>query len=312
MSARVFIDGEAGTTGLSIYERLERRGDLELLRIDPERRKDPSERKRLLNLADVAILCLPDEAAQEAVSWVERPGVKILDASTAHRTAPGWTYGLPELKAEQRQRIQRSTRVANPGCYPTGAIALLRPLIDAGALSAAAPLSVHAVSGYSGGGRKLIERFQSANAPKYGAYGFGLTHKHLPEMQRYARLESTPLFSPAVGNFECGMLVFVPLGPSERGAATGADLQRLLSARYAAEPFISVRPLNDESALDAGYLDPEALNGTNRMQLFVYSNEQSRQTLLVARLDNLGKGAAGAALQNLNLMLGIEETRGLS
>lgn len=312
----VFIDGEAGTTGLQIYARLAERDDIELLRIDPEKRKDAAERTRLLNAANVSILCLPDDAAREAVSWVTNPAVKILDASSAHRTAAGWVYGFPELKPGQRDRIAQSDRVSNPGCYPTGFLACLHPLMSAGTLPTDFPVTLNAVSGYSGGGRKLIEQYQAARTngehpTPYGPYGLSFGHKHVMEMHRYSGLDHAPLFVPSVGDFEQGMLVQIPLPLwSLAHPPTGVQIHQTLLHHYSQEEFVTVFPYNDTAALrDGKFLDIKTANGTNQVQIFVFGNET--EVLLAARLDNLGKGASGAAVQNLNLMLGLKESMGL-
>lgn len=312
---RIFIDGQAGTTGLEIHARLRERSDLQLLEIDPRHRKDPSARRDLLNAADVVVLCLPDEAAQEAVAAIETPSVRVLDASSAHRTAPGWTYGLPELAPTQRGAIAGARLVANPGCYPTGFLLLLRPLVDAGLVPADAAITVHALSGYTGGGRALVERYEANAAagerlaPR--SYALGLGHKHLPEMRLHAGLAEAPLFSPMVGDFARGMLVHVPLTAAQcRPGTTPEALAAALAERYAEEPCVHVHAAGAPDALvDGGFLDPEARNGSNAVDLMVFGH--ARQQLLVARLDNLGKGAGGAAVQNLNLMLGCPEYTGV-
>lgn len=331
MAARVFIDGEAGTTGLQIRQRLERRGELSLLSIDPARRKDPAARAEALNAADAVVLCLPDEAAREAVSLITRSGVRVIDASTAHRVAPGWTYGFAEMDREQASAIAASSRVANPGCFATGAIALLRPIVGAGLLPADFPVTVSAVSGYSGGGRPLIAEYSAqaaeaeaagqASRDVYRIYGLPLAHKHLPEIQTYARLQHAPVFLPAVARFAQGMLVEVPLPLwALPGTVTPSALREVLEAAYAGSRFVQVASAQETEALQkartgaGGYLaalDPESLNGTNRMRLFVFGGGDGSQALLVAILDNLGKGASGAAVQNLNLMLGLDEAAGL-
>ncbi len=316
MKPRVYIDGQAGTTGLQIRERLERRDDLQLVMIDEARRKDPAARAELLRSVDLAILCLPDDAAREAVQLAGDAPVRLLDASTAHRVAEGWVYGLPELEPGQRDAIRRARRVANPGCYPTGVILLLRPLIDAGLVAPDAPIVVHALSGYSGGGRQMIERWEDpatglAQLPYEAPYALDREHKHLPEMTRYARLEQRPYFVPAVGAFRCGMRIEIPLHAALlRRGASAARLHETLAARYAGEPFVRVAPFSEKVSADERAFDPCAANGTNRIDLWVVPNPLGH-VLLVATLDNLGKGAAGAAVQNLNLMLGFPETAGL-
>ncbi|WP_017326925.1 N-acetyl-gamma-glutamyl-phosphate reductase [Synechococcus sp. PCC 7336] len=310
----VFIDGEAGTTGLQIRDRLSTRTDLELVSIDPGQRKDSQTRSQLLNAVDVAILCLPDDAAREAVSWINNPAVKILDASTAHRTAPDWVYGFPELEPGRRDRIAAARRVSNPGCYPTGFLACIRPLVSAGLIPKHYPVTVNAVSGYSGGGRKLIDSYRAARNERaegypYGIYGVDLGHKHVSEMQLYAGLEHPPLFIPSVSNVEQGMLVQIPLPLwTLEYPPSGAELQAALADYYRDEPFVEVAPLGDVEALREGkFLDIDAVNGTNCVQVFVFASDERGEALLVARLDNLGKGASGAAVQNLNLMLGLPE-----
>jgi N-acetyl-gamma-glutamyl-phosphate reductase len=315
MPPKVFIDGEAGTTGIEIRERLAGRRDLAVVSIDPARRKDVEARRELLNSADAVILCLPDEAAREAVALVESNSVRVIDASTAHRTAPGWAYGFPEMSGGQRAAIRASHRIANPGCWPTGFVALVRPLIEAGLVPADWPLTVHGVSGYSGGGKGMIAEFEDAAADHhtdvpFRLYGLGLAHKHLPEMQAYAHLTRRPLFSPAVGRYRKGMLVEVPLHlEALPGARSPADVHGCLTAAYADEAFVEVASLEESAAIST--LDPEGLNGGNRMRLHVFANAAAGQARLVALLDNLGKGAAGAAVQNLNLALGLDEGAGL-
>lgn len=313
MAPRVFIDGEAGTTGLQIRERLFGRRDIELVSIDPARRKDADARAELLNGSDAVILCLPDDAAREAVSLIDNPAVKVIDASSAHRTANGWTFGFAEMAPGQRAAIAAGARVSNPGCYPTGAIALIRPLVEAGLLPSDWPVTVNAVSGYSGGGKGMIAEFEDASAPDYTTvpyriYAMGLQHKHVPEMQVHGRLAHKPLFAPAVGRYAQGMIVEVPLQLwALPGKPSLADLHGALAAAYEGERFVEVVSLADAAAVKT--LDPEGLNGTNRMKLYVFGGgEQAR---LVALLDNLGKGASGAAVQNLNLMLGLDEGAGL-
>lgn len=325
MTHTVFIDGEAGTTGLQIRDRLAERRDLEVLAIDPARRKDPQARADLLNAADAVVLCLPDEASREAVSMISSNSVKVIDASTAFRTAPGWTYGFPEKSRTQRDEIRNATRVANPGCWPTGFIALVRPLVEAGLLAPDYPLTAHGVSGYTGGGKGLIAEMEgepaSGTRDAHRIYGLKLTHKHLPEMVANTGIASPPVFAPAVGRYAQGMIVEVPLHLSRLTDGAGAaDLHQALAKAYDGERFVEVASpaecaeLQTSRAGAAGYvadLDPEALNGTNRMRLFVFANEEIGQARLVALLDNLGKGASGAAVQNLNLMLGLDEGVGL-
>jgi N-acetyl-gamma-glutamyl-phosphate reductase len=315
MAPKVFIDGEAGTTGLEIRERLAGRRDLQVVSIDPERRKDVEARRELLNGADAVILCLPDDAARDAVALVESNSVKVIDASTAHRVSPGWDYGFPEMITLQREALAGSHRISNPGCWPTGFIALVRPLVDAGLIPADWRLTAHGVSGYSGGGKSMIAEFEDAAAPNhtdvpFRLYGLAMAHKHVPEMKTYAGLEHRPVFSPAVGRYRKGMLVEVPL-PLDAlpGAPPPDDIRACLADAYAGEPFVEV--VSREESARVATLDPERLNGTNRMRLFVFGSEREGQARLVAQLDNLGKGASGAAVQNLNIALGLEETTGL-
>jgi N-acetyl-gamma-glutamyl-phosphate reductase len=315
VATRIFIDGQEGTTGLQIHERLRRRTDLKLLEIAPEARKDPEAKRAILREAEIAVLCLPDPAALDTAA-LAGPETRLLDASTAHRVHPAWTYGMPELSPETRADIRSAARVANPGCWPTGFLLLVRPLVDAGVLPVDYPVTVHGQSGFSGGGKPLIASFR--DHPREGAspdwavrpYGLHLQHKHLPEMQRYSGLRAAPLFCPSLGDYYQGMLVQVPLHVAKLGRGAGPQsIHHVLREHYAAERFVRVRPLADTEALVGGCLDATALNGTNLIELFVYGNAE--QVLLIARLDNLGKGASGAAVQNLNLMLGLDEATGL-
>jgi len=314
MAAKIFIDGEAGTTGLQIRERLAGRSDIELLSIPAERRKDISARAELLNAADVAILCLPDDAARESVSLITNDTTKVIDASTAHRVAEGWAYGFAEMSRDQAGVIAAARRVCNPGCWPQGPIAMLRPLIEAGYVPADFPVTVNGVTGYSGGGRAMIEDYQGKGeeAPQFMPYGLTLKHKHLPEMQKYAGLARVPLFMPAVGDFAQGMLVAVPLQLGIlQSVPTGAQLHAAIADYYAGrDGFVEVAPL--EALERTGELDPESYNGTNRMRLHVFANDEKAQAILVAIYDNLGKGASGAAVQNLNLMLGVDAATSLA
>ncbi|MEX0801766.1 MAG: N-acetyl-gamma-glutamyl-phosphate reductase [Candidatus Binatia bacterium] len=317
MPPKLYIDGQAGTTALRIRDWLAGRDDLEVIVLPEELRKDPATREEALRNADIVLLCLPDEVARKAAAWLSGSSVRILDASTAHRVSDGWVYGLPELMNGQRKRIATAAQVANPGCYSSAVILLARPLVDAGLIPADAPLSIHALSGYSGGGRSLIERWED---PKRGLrelrheapYSIGKIHKHIPEIMRWGELSAEPLFVPAVGPFRCGMRVqiMIPakaLPEADRGKA----MWEALAARYANEAFIQVEPLTDASDADELTFDPQAYNDTNRISLRVLPHP-SGHVVLMARLDNLGKGAAGVAIQNLNLMLGVTEETGLA
>jgi len=309
MTHTIFIDGEAGTTGLEIRERLEARADLELILLG-DRRRDVEARREALNAADLVILCLPDEAAKEAVAMVENPVVRVIDASTAFRVDPMWAYGFPELSPERRERIMVAKRVSNPGCYPTGFLALIVPLVRAGIVPADHPLTVNAVSGYSGGGKAMIAEFEAGGDP-FRAYGLTLTHKHVPEMTKHAGLSRPVLFAPAVGNYRQGMLVEVPLHLAALPGSPSIEVVHgRLTEAYAGARFVEVASLEETEAMTG--LTPEGLNGTNRLRLHVFGDRNGGQARLVALLDNLGKGASGAAVQNLNLMLGLDEGAGLA
>ncbi len=311
MTSRVFIDGAAGTTGLEIRDRLAGRSDIELIAIPEARRKEASARAEALNAADAVILCLPDDAAREAVALIDNPRVKVIDASTAHRTAADWAFGFAELEPGQRALLGETNRISNPGCYPTGFLALIRPLIRAGLLPADTPLSANAVSGYSGGGKSMIAMFEDPAAPDatdtaLRAYALGLGHKHVPEMQKRAGLTHPPIFFPAVANTYRGMLVEVPLHLHlVPGRPSGSAIRDVIAAAYQDSRIVHVA--NDNPA----FLTIEQAAGTDRLDLFVYADEKAGQARLIAALDNLGKGAAGAAVQNLNLTLGLNETEGL-
>ncbi len=313
MKTKVFIDGSAGTTGLQIFERLGKRDDIELITLTEENRKDTEARREAINSSDITFLCLPDAAAVEAVS-LAGDKVRIIDASTAHRTNPAWDYGFPELSAAHREAIANSKRVANPGCYASGFISLVYPLVQAGVLTEDYPLTAHAVSGYSGGGKKMIAAIEGADKTKEMAsprqYALAQSHKHLPEMQTVCGLKYKPMFNPIVDDYYAGMVVSVPLVTRALAKSfTPADIHGILSAHYVGQNFVKVMELGGKDTLPDGFLPANTLEGTNNIQLFVFGND--KQILLCSRLDNLGKGASGAAIQNMNIMLGLDETTGL-
>ncbi len=315
MQPLIFIDGAAGTTGLEIRQRLEGRSDLAVVSLSGSERKESGARSRALNQSDLAILCLPDQAAREAVALIENPAVRVLDASTAHRTAAGWVYGFAELEPGRRGEIAAAQHVSNPGCYSTGFLALMRPLVREGIVPADFPLSANAVSGYSGGGKAMIEEFESAapagsTKPVVRTYALTLAHKHVPEMQVHAGLNHPPVFAPSVGRYYRGMIVEVPLQLwALPGNPSVATVHTVFADTYAGQPLVHVEPLAHPT--DTATLDAELLKDSDRMKLFVFGNERTRQARLVAVLDNLGKGASGAAVQNLNIMLGLPEGSGL-
>ncbi|MDH3579523.1 MAG: N-acetyl-gamma-glutamyl-phosphate reductase [Hyphomicrobiales bacterium] len=316
MTAKVFIDGEAGTTGLQIAARLAGRRDIELLRLDDAARKDTDRRREMLNMADLAILCLPDDAAREAVDLIESPQTGVIDASTAHRVSDGWVYGFPEYDQGQRALIASAKRVANPGCYAISSVAMLHPLIEAGLIAPDWPVTINAISGYSGGGKSMIAEFENAGAPggaeaPFFTYGHALAHKHVPEITRWGGLVHPPLFMPSVGRFAQGMIVQLPLPLwAMPGAPAARDIHAALADHYAGQRFVTVAAL--EETKDLARLAPEALNGTNELRLHVFRNEGGDQAVVMGLLDNLGKGASGQAVQNLNIMLGLAEETGLA
>ena len=302
----VFIDGDQGTTGLQIHQRLCNRTDLRLVTLSHEHRKDPQRRAEIINDCDIAILCLPDQAARDVVASIKNPAVRVIDASSAHRTHPDWVYGFAQMNSQQAGRIATARRVSNPGCYPTGAIGLLRPLLEAGLLPTDYPMNIHAVSGYSGKGRAGVQEHEgegASQAPAFQVYGLGLAHKHIPEIQQHSGLTERPLFVPAYGAFRQGIVLTIPL--QLRLLAQGVDAMRLhacLMQHYADARHVQVMSMEEAKALT--HLDPQALNGTDSLQLVVFENDETGQVLLAAVFDNLGKGAAGAAVQNLDLMMG--------
>jgi N-acetyl-gamma-glutamyl-phosphate reductase len=315
MTARIFIDGAAGTTGLEIRQRLENRSELSLISLSEADRKDPAARKRALNEAELVILCLPDDAARQAVSLIDNPRVRVIDASSAHRVAPGWTYGFAELEPDGYDQIAAAQRVTNPGCWPTGFLALVRPLVRAGIVPADFPVSVSGVSGYSGGGKSMIAEFEDRDALGYTnsvsrIYGLSLKHKHLPEMMQHAGLSHPPLFEPGLGRYYRGMLVEVPLALwALPGKPKLADVHAALAGAFRGRPLVKVATPEEAAAITA--LDAEIMANTNALTLYVFGNDETGQARLVAAFDNLGKGAGGAAVQNLNIMLGLPETQGL-
>jgi N-acetyl-gamma-glutamyl-phosphate reductase len=313
MSYKVYVDGQEGTTGLRIHEYLAKRGDVEVLRIEADRRKDSAERARLLNAADVAFLCLPDAASREAASMVDNPRTCLIDASTAHRTAPGWVFGLPELVRGQRDRIRASKRIANPGCHASAFILAVRPLVDAGLLDAGALICATSITGFSGGGKSMIAQYEAGGDAKLRSprpYALGLAHKHLPEMVAHTGLRTAPVFMPIVADFYKGLAVTVPLHLEQlRAGTTPGHVREALAAHYDGERFVRVMPLSDPETMAAGFFDVQGCNDTNRVDLFVFGS--AMQALVIARLDNLGKGASGAAVQSMNVHLGVDEALGL-
>lgn len=314
MTAKIFIDGEVGTTGLQIRARLDGRSDIKFLRLPENLRKEREARAQMLNEADIAILCLPDAAAIEAVALIENKTTRVIDASSAHRVADGWTYGFAELSPTQRAEIAASKRLSNPGCYPQGYIAMMRPLVEAGLIPSDFPATLNAVSGYSGGGKGMIAEYEQGEEPikvPYWPYGLTLGHKHVPEMTAYAGLQHPPVFQPAVGHYAQGMIDAIPLNLwALEGGLKMADLHACLTKRYEGETFVKVAPLASAGKLDA--ITPEHLNGTNSLHIHVHGNDDIGQAVLLAVYDNLGKGASGAAVQNMNIMMGIDEATGLT
>jgi N-acetyl-gamma-glutamyl-phosphate reductase len=309
---KIYVDGQEGTTGLEINQRLQKRDDIEILKIDPEKRKDIYERKKYINQADIVFLCLPDDAAKESVALIENQSTRVIDASTAHRVADDWVYGIPELSAEHRNNIKTAKRLSNPGCFATGFNMLMYPLVKENIIPADYPMTCHSVTGYSGGGRRLIEIFESddnkekLNSPCF--YALGLTHKHLPEMQKHSGLLNPPLFTPIISRYYRGMTVAVPLH-ADIIKTSAVEINDFYKNYYQGQNFVKVLPFNYQNELEWGYLNAENCNFTNNIEIFVFGND--KQILVVARFDNLGKGASGAAVQNMNIMLGLDETCGL-
>lgn len=311
---KIFIDGQHGTTGLQILDRLKDRPDIELLELPPADRKDLGKRAEIAKASDITVLCLPDAAAKELVAAIGDSDTVVIDASTAHRVADGWTYNFPEMTRQQRKKLLESNRITNPGCYPTGAIAILRPLVDAGLVRSDSTPAVFGVSGYTGGGKELIAVHEKPDVEPFGLYGLELTHKHVPEMKKYSGLKHAPLFLPSVGHYAQGMLVSVPITRDiTTKQVTAKDVHKVLADYYAGETFVTTRPLADKSWLERDrYLRADRLIDTNSMELAVYGNDAEGNVLAVASLDNLGKGASGAAVQCINLKTGVDETTGLS
>lgn len=313
MTYRIFIDGAAGTTGLQVADRLARHPGVTAHTLDDAKRKDDNARREMMAASDLTILCLPDDAARDVASAADHD-VKVIDASSAHRTSPGWVYGFPELMSGQRAAIAGANRISNPGCYPTGFLSLVRPLMDSGLLGSDALLSIAAISGYSGGGNAMIARHADAALPAFGIYGTGMAHKHIPEMIAYSGLKSAPVFMPSVGNFYAGMLVNLPLHAAHLSKSVSAqDIHQVLAAHYEGEHFVRMGAASagDQAALEDGLLAAERLWNANHLELFVFASPDESQFWLVARLDNLGKGASGAAVQNMNIALGLDEKTGL-
>ena len=312
---KIFIDGEVGTTGLQILDQLQGRKEFDLLHLEDDRRKEISARAKMLNAADICILCLPEGASREAVNLIQNDATRVIDASIAFRTDPDWDYGFPEYKSVQSEIITKSRRVSNPGCYACASISMIYPLVSAGILPSNFPVSINAISGYSGGGKTLIAAFEDLNSDEkidstFYLYGLGLSHKHTPEIQKWSGLDNAPLFVPSVGRFAQGMLVSVPLQLWQlKNKVIPTDIQDVLAEHYSGQPFVNVQNLSDAAQLDN--IDPEGLNGSNMLNIYVFANERNEQAVVCAQLDNLGKGASGQAIQNLNLMSGLDPTTGL-